>query len=215
MGSITVIKHWSKATWGWKDLFYLVADHLSRKIRAETKGRNLEERIDPEALGGVLLTGIFLIVCSVYFLICPKASWPGLALSIMDWVLPHQSLMKNVHHRVVNRPWSIHIASTYCCEEWLPKSWQQFSYNMISLDYSLQSQWRRLNSLPYSALLTIENTLNNIWKHLIHKRFTTATIFFSLLQRLTLQELYFPLLCSGLLVNGLIISASELFVHLE
>jgi hypothetical protein len=44
----------------------------------------------------VLLIGLLLMACLVFFLIEPKATSPGMAPPMMDWSLPHQSLIKKI-----------------------------------------------------------------------------------------------------------------------
>jgi hypothetical protein len=52
--------------------------------------------------GGMLLTGLLSMACSVWFLIqskttCPEMAWPSLA-----WILSHKSLVKGMPHRYVH-----------------------------------------------------------------------------------------------------------------
>ena len=49
--------------------------------------------------GGVLLTGLLLMACSPCFLIKCSTIRPGMASPIMDWCLPHQTLIKKMPYR--------------------------------------------------------------------------------------------------------------------
>jgi hypothetical protein len=44
----------------------------------------------------MLLTGLFPMACSAFFLIEPRTTSSGIALLTMGWALPHPSLIKKM-----------------------------------------------------------------------------------------------------------------------
>ena len=71
--SIAVMKHHDqKASWGWKGLFslhfHIAVHHQGKSGQELTQDRNLEAGADAEAIGGVLLIGLFPLACSACFL---------------------------------------------------------------------------------------------------------------------------------------------------
>jgi hypothetical protein len=50
--------------------------------------------------GGELLTDLFPMACSAFFLIELRTTNPGLAPPTMVWVLPNQSLIKKILYRL-------------------------------------------------------------------------------------------------------------------
>jgi hypothetical protein len=69
-----------------------------RKVRVGTQGRNLEAGTEAVEWwnGGVLLTGLFPMACSVCFLIPPRGPCPGMSLLAVSSALPYPSLLKKI-----------------------------------------------------------------------------------------------------------------------
>lgn len=65
-----------------------------REVRQDPGGRNH---------GGILFTGLLLIGGSVIFLILPRLTFPGIALSIVIWAFLHQLTSKKMLQRHVHR----------------------------------------------------------------------------------------------------------------
>lgn len=70
-----------------------------------SRGRNSkQELIRQEVMhGGVLRTGLLLMVCLGCFLIQARATSPGVTPSTIGRVLPHQLLIEITLHRLVFR----------------------------------------------------------------------------------------------------------------
>jgi hypothetical protein len=60
--------------------------------------------------GGVLLTGLLLMVCSACLLIGPQNHLPRMAPPKMAWALPHQPLIKKIPYRLTY----LQSVWTYC-----------------------------------------------------------------------------------------------------
>ena len=93
--SIVQTKHQDKkATWGRKgllDLHFHIAVHDWRKSGYELK-QGSGGRSWHRGHGRVLLTDLFHMPCSTYFLIESRTTRPGMELPTNDWSLHHLSL---------------------------------------------------------------------------------------------------------------------------
>lgn len=58
-------------------------------IMQGTQGRNLETGADTEVMEGSCLNGLFLMDCSVCFLIAPRTTCPWVVLPTVNWTIPH------------------------------------------------------------------------------------------------------------------------------
>lgn len=89
---------WPKATWRQKGLLY-----VSQPITEGSQGwySTLEHggRDGSRGHGGMLLTGLFSVTCSVLLLIRPRTTCPGVEPPTVNWTLLHQSLIKKIHYR--------------------------------------------------------------------------------------------------------------------
>lgn len=80
---------------------------IIEEIRAGTQGKDLgagTKEGTKEALGGVLLTGLLLMVCSTCFPTHPRDTCLGVAPPTMGLVLQHESPIKRVTNRLAYMP---------------------------------------------------------------------------------------------------------------
>ena len=95
--TIAVMKHYDQSNLGRKGFIWLhfhIVVHHSRKSGQELKqGRNLEAGADAEAM-----EAFCLLACSPWLLqpALTQNHLPEMAPPTMVWVLPHQSLDKNI-----------------------------------------------------------------------------------------------------------------------
>lgn len=93
--------HDKKSVSGVKGLFQLTVPHhssLLRKLGQQLKQSwDLEAQANGQAMVWNVAYGLFLIACSVCFLLIPRPPCPVVAL-------PNQSSIKEIHHRLAQRP---------------------------------------------------------------------------------------------------------------
>lgn len=85
--SSIVIKTMTKSNLGRKGLILAYGSASQSITEGVRAGSQTEQgpKADAEAMGGVLPTGLFLLVHSVCFLIYPRTTCPGVALPKMGW----------------------------------------------------------------------------------------------------------------------------------
>lgn len=84
-----------------KGLFGLpfsITVHHQRKLERNSEWQVMEAVAAAGGSSGVLLTGLYIMAAKL------KTTSPGMASLIMDWALPHQSLLKKISHRLAYIP---------------------------------------------------------------------------------------------------------------
>jgi hypothetical protein len=96
-----VIKHWDQKQlveeWACfaytsTSLFMIEGNSVRTQTGQEPRGRN---RFGSH--GGLLLTGLFLVMWPAYFPRVPRITSPRMTPSIVSWVFPHQSPVKKIY----------------------------------------------------------------------------------------------------------------------
>lgn len=76
--SVAVIKHWPKGIWRFKGL---ISSYTLQFITKRKKGRNLGQKHGGRSWrrghGGTLLIGLLPMTCSIWFLVTPRTTCPG------------------------------------------------------------------------------------------------------------------------------------------
>ena len=123
--SIAVVKHHDQKQLGKKRFCFSIkfSGHTPslRGDRAGTQGRSLESGTEAEAVEeDCLLACSSWVTQSVFFLYKLRSTSPGTASSTMGFALPHQSLIKKIHHRLYLGPiWLEHLPNESFC---IPRS---------------------------------------------------------------------------------------------
>ena len=106
--SFAVIKHFpTKTSWegkGFVSSWYsghnpITEGSWGRNSRQEPGGRNWSRDH-----GETLLPGLFSTACSIGFLVHPRLTCPEVSPPTVGWVLPHQSVIKQMSHRHAHGP---------------------------------------------------------------------------------------------------------------
>lgn len=116
--------------------------------------------------GGVQLIGLLLIACSACFLRAISTASPGMVPPSMGWAIPHQSVLKEIFHKLGDRAvrWG-HILS------WCPCSMNDS--RLCQVDIKLTPHVWRENSSDYPTYMflaeykkTVQAILSFSCKHL-------------------------------------------------
>jgi hypothetical protein len=89
-------------------IWFLCPVHISQSTTKASQDRksmelrrNLEVGTEAEAIDGWAFD-LFLMACSACFLLDPRTTCHGRAPPTVGWALPHQSLVKNVPHKLAS-----------------------------------------------------------------------------------------------------------------
>jgi hypothetical protein len=114
----------------WGKEFVSASSSTSQFIIEGSRGRNWSR-----GRRETLLTGLFIVICSVCLLIAPGTTSPGVTLPTALWALPHQPSIKKSHHRLAHWPvwWGAFSQLTFLLPKWLwfVSNWQKLGSTHI------------------------------------------------------------------------------------
>lgn len=106
VNTATLKYHAKSKYWGGKGLFVLhfhILVHTEKLRKGTQTGQEPGGKDGCRGHGGMLLSILLIIVCSAHLFIEPRTISQRMAPPIMDWTLPHKSLIKKIIYRLFYR----------------------------------------------------------------------------------------------------------------